>query len=162
LIPEGAKEAIGHGVRAKATPYLQAATSPHLSEWFELDVESPYMLLVADVAERRRRAMTAEEQALFGIDKRKVPRSEIPRGDACRLLSAHPDRSRRDQPALPCPAVGFQAQDGLPRCGQYQLQRTGRADRAHTRRGFSVLHGHRARRVIASRSGHRPMFAKLF
>jgi carbamoyltransferase len=114
LIPEGAKEAIGHGVRAKATPYLQAATSPHLSEWFELDVESPYMLLVADVAERRRRAMTAEEQALFGIDKRKVPRSEIPRGDACRLLSAHPDRSRRDQPALPCPAVGFQAQDGLP------------------------------------------------
>ena len=36
------------------------------------------MLLVADVAERRRRAMTAEEQALFGIDKLNVPRSEIP------------------------------------------------------------------------------------
>ena len=49
-----------------------------LSEWFELDVESPYMLLVADVAERRRRMMTAKEQALFGIDKLNVPRSEIP------------------------------------------------------------------------------------
>jgi len=36
------------------------------------------MLLVADVAERRRRAMTEEEQALFGIDKLNVPRSEIP------------------------------------------------------------------------------------
>jgi carbamoyltransferase len=48
------------------------------SEWFELDVESPYMLLVADVAGHRRRVMTTKEQALFGIDKLNVPRSEIP------------------------------------------------------------------------------------
>ena len=47
-------------------------------EWFELEDDSPYMLLVADVREKHRRKMTAEEQALFGIDKLNVPRSDIP------------------------------------------------------------------------------------
>ena len=49
-----------------------------VSEWFELDSDSPYMLIVADVRKDKRRAMTAEEQALFGIDKLNVARSEIP------------------------------------------------------------------------------------
>jgi carbamoyltransferase len=49
-----------------------------VSEWFELDGDSPYMLLVADVVAGRRMAMTAEQQALWGIDKLNVPRSEIP------------------------------------------------------------------------------------
>ena len=64
--------------RESFRPFAPAVIREDLSEWFELDVESPYMLLVADVAERRRRAMTAQEQALFGIDKLNVPRSEIP------------------------------------------------------------------------------------
>jgi carbamoyltransferase len=50
----------------------------HVSKWFEFDGESPYMLLVANVVPNRRRAMTAEEQSLWGIDKLNVPRSEIP------------------------------------------------------------------------------------
>jgi carbamoyltransferase len=49
-----------------------------VEDWFEIDADSPYMLLVADVQERRRIAMSAEEQRLFGIDKLNVPRSEIP------------------------------------------------------------------------------------
>ena len=49
-----------------------------VAEWFELEDDSPYMLLVADVREKHRRKMTAEEQALFGIDKLNVPRSSIP------------------------------------------------------------------------------------
>jgi carbamoyltransferase len=49
-----------------------------VADWFDLDCDSPYMLLVADVAESRRRQMTPEEQQLFGIEKLKVPRSEIP------------------------------------------------------------------------------------
>jgi carbamoyltransferase len=64
--------------RESFRPFAPAVLREDLSEWFELDVESPYMLLVADVSERRRRAMTAQEQALFGIDKLNVPRSEIP------------------------------------------------------------------------------------
>lgn len=47
-------------------------------DWFELDGDSPYMLLVADVSESLRREMTEAEKALFGIDKLNVPRSSIP------------------------------------------------------------------------------------
>jgi carbamoyltransferase len=46
-----------------------------VARYFELDADSPYMLLVADVAQSRRRSMTAEEEALFGIDKLNVLRS---------------------------------------------------------------------------------------
>ena len=49
-----------------------------VAEWFELDGDSPYMLLVADVVEKRRRKMTEQEEALFGIDKLNTIRSEIP------------------------------------------------------------------------------------
>ena len=59
-------------------PFAPAVLGEDVAEWFELDTESPYMLLVADVVKRRRRPMTAREQALFGIEKLNVPRSEIP------------------------------------------------------------------------------------
>jgi carbamoyltransferase len=49
-----------------------------VADWFALDVDSPYMLLVADVAESRIRKMTDDEQALFGIDKLDIVRSSIP------------------------------------------------------------------------------------
>ena len=48
------------------------------ASWFELECASPYMLLVADVCPEHRRAMTEAEQALFGIEKLNVPRSDIP------------------------------------------------------------------------------------
>ena len=47
-------------------------------KYFQIDSESPYMLLVADVAEEHRIAMTEEEKKLFGIEKLNVPRSSIP------------------------------------------------------------------------------------
>jgi carbamoyltransferase len=64
--------------RESFRPFAPAVLREDVAEWFELDGESPYMLLVADVAERRRRPMTTEEQTRFGIDKLNVPRSEIP------------------------------------------------------------------------------------
>jgi carbamoyltransferase len=64
--------------RESFRPFAPSVLREHVADWFELDVDSPYMLLVADVVDRRRRQMTAEEQQLFGIDKLKVPRSEIP------------------------------------------------------------------------------------
>jgi carbamoyltransferase len=64
--------------RESFRPFAPAILREDISDWFELDTNSPYMLLVADIAERRRRAMTEEEQALFGIDKLNVRRSEIP------------------------------------------------------------------------------------
>ena len=64
--------------RESFRPFAPSVLRERVGEWFELDDDSPYMLLVADVVERRRRKMTAREQALFGIDKLNVIRSEIP------------------------------------------------------------------------------------
>jgi carbamoyltransferase len=64
--------------RESFRPFAPAVLREDVSEWFDLDSDSPYMLIVADVAERHRRAMTEAEQALFGIDKLNVPRSSIP------------------------------------------------------------------------------------
>jgi carbamoyltransferase len=49
-----------------------------VADWFELDADSPYMLLVANVARRHCNEMSAEEKMLFGIEKLNVPRSKIP------------------------------------------------------------------------------------
>ncbi|HLK20307.1 MAG TPA: carbamoyltransferase C-terminal domain-containing protein, partial [Bryobacteraceae bacterium] len=64
--------------RESFRPFAPSVLSELASEWFELDAESPYMLLVADVVENRRKKMTAAEEKLFGIEKLNVPRSEIP------------------------------------------------------------------------------------
>jgi carbamoyltransferase len=64
--------------RESFRPFAPSVLSEHVSEWFQLDTDSPYMLLVADVVEPRRKPMTPEQQALFGIDKLNVPRSDIP------------------------------------------------------------------------------------
>jgi len=64
--------------RESFRPFAPSILREDVADWFEMDVDSPYMLLVADVLERRRRQMTAEEESLFGIDKLNVPRSEIP------------------------------------------------------------------------------------
>jgi len=64
--------------RESFRPFAPSVLRERVGEYFDLDTDSPYMLLVADVAEARRRAMTEEEQQLFGIAKLNVPRSDIP------------------------------------------------------------------------------------
>ena len=64
--------------RESFRPFAPSVRREDVAEWFELDGDSPYMLLVADVAKHLRREMTADQQALFGIEKLNVPRSEIP------------------------------------------------------------------------------------
>ena len=64
--------------RESFRPFAPSVLREDVGNWFELDTDSPYMLLVADVHEHHRRHMTAEEQALFGIAKLNVPRSTIP------------------------------------------------------------------------------------
>src|SRR5881628_3755166 len=58
--------------------FVPSVLREDVADWFELDSDSPYMLMVADVAKQHRREMTAEEHALFGIQKLNVPRSSIP------------------------------------------------------------------------------------
>jgi carbamoyltransferase len=64
--------------RESFRPFAPSVTREDVGDWFELDADSPYMLMVAGVQPRRRREMTAAEQRLFGIDKLNVPRSDIP------------------------------------------------------------------------------------
>jgi carbamoyltransferase len=59
-------------------PFAPSVLAERVSEWFELDRESPYMLLVAEVKKERQFTMTPRQAALWGIDKLNIPRSEIP------------------------------------------------------------------------------------
>jgi carbamoyltransferase len=64
--------------RESFRPFAPSVLREDVSEWFELDADSPYMLLVAPVKKARQRQMTQAEDALFGIDKLNVARSDIP------------------------------------------------------------------------------------
>jgi carbamoyltransferase len=64
--------------RESFRPFAPSVLREDVSDWFELDDDSPYMLLVADVREQHRIPMTEAQKALFGIDKLNVPRSSIP------------------------------------------------------------------------------------
>jgi carbamoyltransferase len=64
--------------RESFRPFAPAVLRERVSDWFELDRDSPYMLLVADLAGAHRIDMSADEQALWGIEKLNVARSDIP------------------------------------------------------------------------------------
>jgi len=64
--------------RESFRPFAPAVLKEEVGKYFELEAESPYMLLVAPVRKERRKQMTEEQEKLFGIQKLKVPRSDIP------------------------------------------------------------------------------------
>lgn len=64
--------------RESFRPFAPSVLREHVADWFEIEEDSPYMLLVADVRKQHRIAMTQEQQKLFGIEKLNVPRSSIP------------------------------------------------------------------------------------
>jgi carbamoyltransferase len=64
--------------RESFRPFAPSILREQLPNWFELDVDSPYMLLVAPIVREHMKTMTNAEEALFGIDKLNVPRSDIP------------------------------------------------------------------------------------
>lgn len=100
--------------RESFRPFAPSVLREHVADWFELDSDSPYMLLVANVVEKRRRSMTEAEQALFGIEKLNIPRSDIP-------AATHVDYSARVQtvhaatnPRYHALLTAFQQQTGCP------------------------------------------------
>ncbi len=64
--------------RESFRPFAPSVLREHVADWFDLNTDSPYMLLVADVRENRCRQMTRDEEELWGIEKLNVVRSEIP------------------------------------------------------------------------------------
>ncbi len=85
--------------RESFRPFAPSVLAEDVSDWFELEGDSPYMLLVADVREDRRRRMTDAEQQLFGIDKLNIVRSEIPAVThvdySARIQTVHEDTNPR-------------------------------------------------------------------
>jgi len=100
--------------RESFRPFAPSVLRERVSDWFELDCDSPYMLLVADVVRSRRREMTQEEKQLFGIDKLNVPRSEIPAVThvdySARVQTVHEDTNPRYHALL----SAFERKTGCP------------------------------------------------
>ena len=100
--------------RESFRPFAPSVLRDDVADWFALDTDSPYMLLVADVAERHRITMTAAQQALFGINKLNVPRSEIPAVThvdySARIQTVHPDTNPRYHALI----ARFKALTGCP------------------------------------------------
>jgi len=64
--------------RESFRPFAPSVLREDVSEWFDINTDSPYMLLVADVNESKLLSITEDQNKLFGIEKLNVPRSEIP------------------------------------------------------------------------------------
>jgi carbamoyltransferase len=100
--------------RESFRPFAPSVLREDVAQWFELDADSPYMLMVADVVEPRRRAISEAERSLFGIDKLNVPRSEIPAVThvdySARIQTVHRDTNPRYHALL----TRFRALTGCP------------------------------------------------
>jgi carbamoyltransferase len=100
--------------RESFRPFAPAVLGEDVAEWFDFRGVSPYMLLVADVAKIHRRAMTAEETALFGIDRLNVARSDIPAVThvdySARLQTVHAETN----PLFHALLSAFKARTGCP------------------------------------------------
>jgi carbamoyltransferase len=85
--------------RESFRPFAPSVLKEDVEEWFEHDSDSPYMLLVADVQKDKRRAITSDEESLFGIDKLNVPRSSVPAithvDYSARIQTVHADTNPR-------------------------------------------------------------------
>jgi carbamoyltransferase len=100
--------------RESFRPFAPSVLGERVADYFALDRASPYMLLVAPVSEPRRIPMTEAEQALFGIDKLHVPRSELPAithvDYSARIQTVHAATNPRYHALL----SAFAAQTGCP------------------------------------------------
>jgi carbamoyltransferase len=85
--------------RESFRPFAPSVLRENVSDWFELDADSPYMLLVAGVCKKRQIPMSVADAALFGIDKLNVPRSDIPAVThvdySARIQTVHADTNPR-------------------------------------------------------------------
>jgi len=100
--------------RESFRPFAPAVLREDVADWFDIDCDSPYMLLVADVAKQHRREMTPEEHRLFGIQKLNVPRSTVPAithvDYSARIQTVHRETNARYHALL----TAFKERTGCP------------------------------------------------
>jgi carbamoyltransferase len=95
-------------------PFAPSVLREKVAEWFDLDTDSPYMLLVAPVRPDRRIATTAEEEGRWGIEKLKVRRSEIPAVTHVDYSARVQTVSREVNPAYYDLIAAFEERTGCP------------------------------------------------
>jgi len=100
--------------RESFRPFAPSVLREKVAEWFELDGDSPYMLLVAGVSEKHRREMSEEEKALFGIEKLNVKRSDIPAVTHVDYSARIQTVTRETNPAYHDLISRFEAKTGCP------------------------------------------------
>jgi carbamoyltransferase len=85
--------------RESFRPFAPSVLRERVSDYFDLDADSPYMLLVAPVLERRRKPMVKDQKGLWGIERLNVPRSDIPAVThldySARVQTVHEETNRR-------------------------------------------------------------------
>jgi carbamoyltransferase len=85
--------------RESFRPFAPSVLAERVSDYFEQDVESPYMLIVAPVRKQLRRTLSDEEESLFGVEKLKIRRSELPAithvDYSARVQTVHEDTNPR-------------------------------------------------------------------
>ncbi|MET3846040.1 carbamoyltransferase [Bradyrhizobium sp. OAE829] len=100
--------------RESFRPFAPAVLREDVAEWFELDGDSPYMQIVADVLEKHRRPADPGDEKLFGIERLNVPRSDIPAVThvdySARIQTVHADTNARFHALL----TAFKAETGCP------------------------------------------------
>jgi carbamoyltransferase len=100
--------------RESFRPFAPSVLREDVADWFDLAADSPYMLLVAEVAAGRQRVMDEDEAALFGIDKLNIMRSEIPAVThvdySARIQTVHRETNPRYHALL----SAFKARTGCP------------------------------------------------
>ena len=100
--------------RESFRPFAPSVLREDVAEWFDFDADSPYMLMVADVKPERQKAMSTADQALFGIDKLNVARSDIPAVThidySARIQTVHADTNPRYHALI----SAFKARTGCP------------------------------------------------
>lgn len=100
--------------RESFRPFAPSVLREDVTDWFDIDCDSPYMLMVAPVVEKRRVAMTEEQNALFGIEKLNVPRSDIPAVThvdySARIQTVHAETNPRYHALID----GFKERTGCP------------------------------------------------
>ena len=100
--------------RESFRPFAPSVLREHVHEYFEIDEDSPYMLLVAPVKHERQIQMNSKEEGLFGIEKLNVPRSDIPAVTHVDYSARIQTVRREDNPAYYDVIKAFQSLTGYP------------------------------------------------